>query len=159
MSDCSHFSVRFPYMEEAILEAKKALLTGDCPIGAIIVKDDTIIGRGHNQRELHNNVTLHAEMVALSQACASIGHWSLKDCDIYVSLEPCIMCAGAILQARMRSLYFGAFDEKAGAAGGIVDVFHLKGIPNQMQVYGGIMEDTCTAMLKDFFADLRQAKT
>lgn len=129
------------FMEEAIKEAKIAAALGECPVGAVVVKDGEIIGRGHNLCETENNPVQHAEIIAIEQACKVLGNWRLSDCDIYVTLEPCKMCEGAITNAQVRALYFGAYN--------------AKGITHKSQEYCGIMEDECSALLTDFFKKLR----
>ena len=142
-------------MQEALLEATLAQTAGDVPVGAIIVRDGEIIAKGHNEREQRNSPFGHAEMIALEKAAEAKGDWRLSDCDLYVTLEPCAMCAGAIIQSGIRRLYFGAWDPEAGACGGRVDLF--RDLPRvKTEVYSGIMEEECTRMLKDFFQGLRK---
>lgn len=144
-----------PYMAMALEQARYAMEKDEVPVGAVIVSGNQVIAVGHNLRETNRSATSHAEIVAIERACAAVGSWYLKDCDIYVTLEPCIMCAGAILNARIRSLYFGAFDPKAGACGSVTDVLNLKALNHRVTVYGGIMEDECAQILKDFFQKKR----
>lgn len=146
------------FMQQAIVCAELALSTVDIPVGAIIVQNGLVIGVGFNQREAEQQVTRHAEIVALEAACKTLGRWNLADCDLYVTLEPCAMCAGAIIQARIRRLYFGAFDPKAGAAGSCIDLFSEKWLNHRVEVYGGIEEEQCTKLLQDFFVELRSKK-
>lgn len=143
------------YMEKALAEAKKAFDRGEVPIGAVIVRSGRIIARGSNERELKQDATLHAEMTAIRKASRKNGSWRLNDCDMYVTLEPCTMCAGAIIQARIRSVYFGAWDPKAGAAGSVVNIFGEGRFNHKVEVYQGILEDRCSKLLKDFFMHLR----
>lgn len=143
------------YMQIAIEEALLALNEGEMPVGAVVVKNGTILGRGHNVRNCEHDPTLHAEIVAIRKACKLLGDWRLEDCDLYVSLEPCVMCSGAIINARMRNVYFGAYDTEYGAAGGRIDLFSKSYFGSKTVVYGGIMEKECTVLLKDFFAKLR----
>lgn len=139
------------FMNEALQEAQKAFDEGEIPVGAVIVKNGIIIARAHNMREDTNNPLAHAECLAIEQAAKVIGDWRLSDCELYVTLEPCIMCAGAIINSRIKRLYFGAYDKEAGAAGGKIDVFD-----RQHEVYGGIMENVCAQILVDFFRRQRK---
>lgn len=143
------------FMEAALSEARKALLLGEIPVGAVIVKDGGIIASGHNLRQTLRDATLHAEIVAIRNACKELSDWRLTDCDIYVSLEPCSMCAGAIINARMRRVYFGAYDVQYGGAGGRIDLFSPAYFGSQTEVYGGIMEKECTDFLNSFFDSIR----
>ena len=142
------------FMNEALRQAKKAFAIGETPIGAVIVKDGKIISRAYNKRETKKNALLHAEITAIDKACKKLGGWRLCGCDIYVTLEPCPMCAGAIVQARIDNVYFGAYDEKAGSFGSVCDVSHL--LPHKVNAVGGIMEDETKAVLKQFFEKLRK---
>ena len=144
------------FMAEALNEARAALDEGEVPIGAVIVKDGEIIARGHNQREKLRDATLHAEMVAIREACGNISDWRLDGCDIYVTLEPCAMCAGAIINSRMRRLFFGAYDAEYGASGGRIDLFSRAYFGAKTEVYGGIMEKECTDFINAFFASIRK---
>lgn len=142
------------FIIEAIQEAKNALAEGDIPIGAVVVRDNKIITRSHNRRNVENNAILHAEIIAIDQACRLLNSRVLSDCDIYVTLEPCPMCSGAIIQSGIRKLYFGAYDPKAGCAGSLTDLFTLP-FNSRPEVYGGIMEDECADLLTDFFKNKR----
>ncbi len=144
------------YMAQALKEAEKARRKGEAPVGAVVVRDGRIIARGHNERELRRDATLHAEMTAIRRACKKLGSWRLTDCDLYVTLEPCTMCAGAIIQARLRTLYIGTSDLKAGAAGSVIDVFRVKTFNHRVDVVWGLMQDECSAILTDFFRELRE---
>lgn len=144
------------FMAEAIKEAHIALDKGEVPIGAVIVKDGVIISRGHNLRQTKRDATLHAEVIAIREACKALGDWRLDDCDLYVTLEPCTMCSGAIINARMKSVYFGAYDIEYGGAGGKIDLFAPCYFGSKTKVYGGIMEKECTDFLNSFFASIRQ---
>lgn len=146
------------YMLLAIAEAKKAEKKGECPIGAVIVKNDEVISKAHNLRETKQCSILHAEIEALKKANKKLSSWRLEDCDLYVTLEPCPMCSGAIIQSRIKNLYFGSFDKKAGAAGSVCDLFSPGLFNHDVEVFGGIMKETCSEMLSDFFKDLRQKK-
>ncbi|MCD8049609.1 MAG: nucleoside deaminase [Clostridia bacterium] len=147
------------YMEAALEEARKALPLREIPVGAVIVQNDCIIARGHNLRQTHFDATLHAEIVAIREACSLLSDWRLSDCDLYVTLEPCAMCSGAILNARMRRVYFGAYDPTYGAAGGKIDLFSPAYLGGKTEVYGGIMEKECTDFLNGFFSSLRGKTT
>lgn len=144
------------YMREALAEAEKALCHGDIPVGAVVVQNDTIIGRGHNQREEKQSVLLHAEMVALQQACAYLGHWRLRDCTLYVTLEPCPMCAGAIIQAQIQTVVFGADDSKWGAGGSLFQLLQSPLLNYQAEVISGIYAAESKRLLQQFFAEKRK---
>lgn len=144
-----------PYMEQAIIEARKASDLGEVPVGAVIVYKGEIIARAHNLREKNNNALAHAEIIVIDEACRRLKSWRLDDCELYVTLEPCPMCAGAIINSRINSVYFGAFDLKGGACGSVVDLFIKGSFNHSPTVYGGIMEETCEEVLKDFFKKLR----
>ncbi len=146
------------FMKIALEEAEIAAKDGEMPVGAVIVKDGEVIATGHNLRNVSHDPTLHAEIVAIRKAAELLEDWRLSDCDLYVTLEPCVMCSGAIINSRMRSVYFGAYDAEYGAAGGRIDLFSKSYFGSTTKVYGGIMEDKCTTMLKDFFAALRENK-
>ncbi len=145
-------------MRLALNEAQKAIEEGEMPVGAVIVRDGKVIATGHNVRNVTHDPTLHAEIVAIRKACEKLGDWRLSDCDLYVTLEPCVMCSGAIINSRMRSVYFGAYDAEYGGAGGRIDLFSKSYFGSNTRVYGGIMEEECTSMLKSFFASLREGK-
>ena len=142
-------------MKAALKEAQKAYLLGEVPVGAVIVYKDRIIARGHNTRELRQSVLGHAEINAINKASKKIGSWRLEECDIYVTLEPCSMCSGAIIQSRIKNLYFGAFDSKTGACGSVLNLFSYT-FNHKVNVVGGVMEDECSRIIKDFFKELRQ---
>lgn len=147
------------FMKEAIKEAKKAYDLKECPIGCVIVYNGKIIARGHNKKLTRNNALLHAEMIAIEKASKKLNTWHLDGCDMYVTLEPCTMCAGAIIQSRIQNVYFGAFDPKGGSLVSCNNLFDKKyghnHIPNQK---GGISENECSALLKSFFKELRAEK-
>ena len=146
------------FMKEALKQAKKAAALGETPVGAVIVRDGKIIARGYNKRETKKNALMHAEISAINKACRKLGGWRLPGCDMYVTLEPCPMCAGAILNARIENVYFGAYDKKSGCAGSAVNLFD-KGLCNySLTARGGVMEHECAAVLKDFFKSLRNSK-
>lgn len=145
------------YMQLAIIEAKKAEKQDEVPIGAIVVAPDgQVVGKGYNRRELDQDATQHAEMIAIREACKNIGFWRLIDCSLFVTLEPCPMCAGAIINARIKDVYFGAMDPKAGAAGSVVDLFTVEKFNHHPQVIRGLYQDECSQMLTDFFRAIRK---
>ncbi len=146
------------FMKLALCEAEKAIEEGEMPVGAVIVRDGQVIATGHNVRNITHDPTLHAEIVAIRKACEKLCDWRLSDCDLYVTLEPCVMCSGAIINSRMRSVYFGAYDAEYGAAGGRIDLFSKSYFGSNTRIYAGIMEEECTTMLKNFFASLREGK-
>ena len=133
------------YMREAIKEAKKAELIDEVPIGCVIVKNDKIISRGHNVRETEQNPIGHAEIIAIRKASKKLNSWRLEDCDIYITLEPCIMCSGAIIQSRIKTIYYGASDPKGGALGSSIDVLSAKGINHHPGVEGGVLKEECSS--------------
>ena len=151
-------NVHEKFMQKALAEAKKAYEKGETPIGAVIVKDGKIIARGHNTRETKKNALCHAEIIAINKACRKLGGWRLFQCDMYVTLEPCLMCGGAIVQSRIKNLYFGAYDKKGGACGSLINIPRLDGITQRVEVSGGILEDECSEIIKSFFRDLRKNK-
>lgn len=146
------------FMKEAIKQAKKAAAIGETPIGAVIVRDGKIIARAYNKRETKKNALMHAEISAIDKACKRMGGWRLPGCDMYVTLEPCPMCAGAILNARIENLYFGAYDKKSGCAGGKINLMDMGLVNYTVNTQGGVLEDECTKIIKDFFKDLREQK-
>ena len=146
-------------MKKALSEAKKAYAKNETPIGAVIVKDGKIIARGHNLRETKKNALCHAEIIAINKACKKLGGWRLFDCDMYVTLEPCLMCSGAIVQARLKNLYFGAYDKKGGGVGSLIDIPKLDGVTQKVSTRGGILERECSQIMKDFFRELRKSKS
>lgn len=136
------------YMNIAISEAKKALENGEIPVGAVIVKDNIVIAKAHNTREENQNALEHAEVNAIKKACEYLNNWRLENCDMYVTMEPCPMCCGAILQSRIKNVYYGAYSKDNGCMGTVVNLPKL--LKNSsLTVYGGIMEDECTALLTD----------
>lgn len=140
-------------MERAIAIAKKSGM--DIPVGAVIVKDGVIISSACNQKEVQNDVTSHAEILAIRKAEQVLGNWRLDGCEIYITLEPCPMCAWAIIQSRIKSVYFGSFDINYGALGSKIDLRKL--LNSQLKVYGGIMEDECNNLLEDYFTKIRKS--
>jgi tRNA(adenine34) deaminase len=139
-------------MRLALEEARAALVSDDVPVGAVVL-DATgrVIGRGHNERELHHDPTAHAEIVAMRQAAAATGDWQLNECTLVVTLEPCVMCAGAIVAARVPVVVFGAWDEKAGASGSVYDVLRDRRLNHRVEVYAGTLEQECGTLLREFF--------
>ncbi|ADU28313.1 tRNA adenosine(34) deaminase TadA [Evansella cellulosilytica] len=146
------------FMEQALVEAEKAMEIGEVPIGAIIVRDNVIIARGHNLREQQQMVTNHAELIAIQKACEEVGSWRLEDCTLYVTLEPCPMCAGAIVQSRMKRVVYGAADPKAGCCGSLMNLLDEPRLNHQVYVTSGLYEEESSRLLKDFFKKLRQKK-
>ena len=145
------------FMKRAIELAKLSALEGEVPVGAVIVRDNEIVGEGRNRRESGKNALYHAELEAIYNACINLGGWRLWQCDLYVTLEPCPMCAGAIINARVKRVYFGAFDKKAGSFGSIAD-FNSIPYNHKPEIISGIMEEECSKLLTDFFTDLRKNK-
>jgi tRNA(adenine34) deaminase len=143
------------FMREALAEAQKAYQLDEVPIGAVVVKNGEVIGRGHNLRESKKDPTLHAEIIAIRQAAAVLGGWRLTDCDLYVTIEPCPMCAGAILQARIRRLIFGARDPKAGCAGSLYNLLEDTRFNHRTEVTEGILKDSCSLIIKEYFRQKR----
>ena len=145
------------FMLAAIEEAKKAYQINEVPIGAVVVKDDEIVGTGYNRRETDKNAIYHAEMMAIDNACKKLGGWRLWQCEIYVTLEPCPMCAGAIINSRLKRVVFGSYDYKAGSCGSVVNLFELP-YNHKPECIGGVLADDCSKMLSDFFKELRAKK-
>lgn len=144
------------FMKEALKQAKKGFDKGECPIGCVIVKDGKVIVRSHNQKLAKCNPLLHAEVVAIDKACRKTGDWRLNDCDMYVTLEPCTMCSGAIIQSRIRKVYFGAYEPKSGAVCSCNDIFNVEhGHNHKVEFEGGILEEECSLLMKAFFKNLR----
>lgn len=145
------------FMRAAIAQAKLAAKKGEVPVGAVIVRDGEIIARAYNTREKDKNALCHAELKAIRKACKRLGGWRLTRCELYVTLEPCPMCAGAIINSRIVSVYYGASDQKAGAFGTLFDM-NTMGLNHIPEIHGGVMEQACAKLLSDFFADLRKRK-
>ena len=146
---------REDYMREALALAREAAAAGEVPVGCVIVRQGAIVGRGRNRREERQAVSSHAEMEAMAQANTVLGTWRLDDCELYVTLEPCPMCAGAILNARIPRVYYGARDETFGACGGVLNLF-MEDFPHRPALVGGILAEDCRAVLAEFFASLRK---
>lgn len=143
------------FMKMAINEAMKAAAEDEVPVGAVIVKDGKVIAKGHNTRQKTQNAVNHAEVVAIQKACKKLGSWRLDGCDLYVTLEPCPMCAGAVINSRMRAVFFGAADPKAGCAGTLCNLPADERFNHRAQVCGGIMSDECAKLLSEFFKKKR----
>ena len=146
------------YMKEAIKQAKKAYALDEVPIGCVIVQDNKIIARGYNRRNTDKNALAHAEISAIKKASKKTGDWRLEDCTMYVTLEPCQMCAGAIVQSRMKKVVIGAMNPKAGCAGSIINILQMKQFNHQAERENGILEKECADMLSTFFKELREKK-
>lgn len=144
-------------MRQALLLAREAAAEGEVPVGAVVVRDGTVIARGRNRRETGKNALCHAELEAIGGACRALGGWRLWQCELFVTLEPCPMCAGAVINARIPRVVFGARDPKAGSCGSVVDLF---GLPynHRPEVRGGVLERECAQLLTDFFQDLRRSR-
>jgi tRNA(adenine34) deaminase len=143
------------YMREALKEARKAMRIGEVPIGCVIVYQDKIIGRGYNKRNKNKTTLAHAELIAINKASKSIGDWRLEDCVMYVTLEPCQMCSGAIVQARIKKVVIGTMNPKAGCAGSILNILQMEEFNHQVELETGILEAECTDILQTFFKELR----
>lgn len=143
------------YMRYALREAERALETGEVPVGCVIVHDGELIGKAHNQRETLQDPTAHAEVLAITQAAAHLGSWRLENTRMYVTLEPCAMCAGAIILARIPEIYFGAYDPKAGVCGSLMNLLEDRRFNHRPAVFPGVLGDECGAMLTDFFRVIR----
>jgi tRNA(adenine34) deaminase len=143
------------WMQAALEEAKSAPAHGDVPVGAVVVHHETIIGRGHNRREIDLDPTAHAEIIAMREAARALGTWRLDEVTLYCTLEPCMMCAGAMVQARLKRLVYAAHDEKAGASGSIVNLLDYPRSPHQVVVHSGVLSDEAAAEMHKFFSRLR----
>jgi len=147
------------YMELALKEAKKAYLMDEVPIGAVIVKDNKVIARAHNLKEKNNLCTSHAELLVIQKASKKIGNWNLKGCELYVTLEPCMMCIGTIINSRIDTLYFGTSDPKGGSVESLINIKNIRGIqPYPKEIYKDILHDECSGILKEFFREKRKKK-
>lgn len=149
-------NIQEKYMKEALKQAKKALALGEVPIGCVIVHEGKIIGRGYNRRNTDKNTLAHAEITAINKASKAIGDWRLEECTLYVTLEPCQMCAGAIVQARVPEVVMGCMNPKAGCGGSILNILEMPEFNHQVNVTRGVMEQECSDILKVFFTDLRK---
>lgn len=142
-------------MREALLEARRAWAEGEVPVGAVVVKDGVVIGRGYNQPIGRHDPSAHAEIVAMRAAAAALGNYRLPGCELYVTLEPCVMCSGAMMHARLARVIYGASDPKTGACGSVVNVFENEQLNHHAAVEGGLLAEDCGQVLKDFFAERR----
>jgi len=145
------------YMKEAIKEAKKAYMKDEIPVGAVIVKDNKIISRGYNLKEEKKNTIKHAEIIAIEKASKKLCSWRLVDCEMYITLEPCAMCAGAIINSRIKKIYIGTMDLKTGACGSVLNLFEYP-FNHKVEVESGVLQPECEKIIKDFFKELRQRK-
>lgn len=145
-------------MREALKQAKRASALGEMPVGAVIVRDGEIISRAYNRRETKKNALYHAEITAIDRACKKLGGWRLPRCEMYVTLEPCPMCAGAILNSRIEHIYYGASDEKSGCCGSKINLLDMNLCNYTVTVTGGILENECRDIIKKFFRNLREGK-
>ena len=146
------------YMREAIRQAKKAYAIGEVPIGCVIVYEDKIIGRGYNRRTIDKNTLAHAELIAMKKACKAMGDWRLEGCTMYVTLEPCQMCSGAIVQSRMDKVVVGCMNPKAGWAGSILNLLQMEEFNHQVELDIGVLGEECSLMMKEFFKELREKR-
>lgn len=144
------------YMREAIKQARKAAKIDEVPIGCVIVYDDKIIARGYNRRNTDKSTLAHAEIIAIRKAAKVIGDWRLEDCTMYITLEPCPMCAGAIVQARIPRVVVGAMNPKAGCAGSVINLLQMDGFNHKAELTSGVLVDECRTMLQDFFKEMRK---
>lgn len=144
------------YMKAALAQAKKADAIDEAPIGCVIVREGKIIARSYNRRNTDKNTLAHAELSAIRKACRKTGDWRLEDCTIYVTLEPCQMCAGAIVQSRMQRVVIGAMNPKAGCAGSVLNLLQMKEFNHQVEIVRGVLEEECSQMLSEFFRRLRK---
>ena len=146
------------YMKEAIRQAKKAYALDEVPIGCVIVQDGKIIARGYNRRNTDKNTLAHAELTAIRKASRKTGDWRLEDCTMYVTLEPCQMCAGAMVQARLQRAVIGSMNPKAGCGGSVLNILQMAEFNHQVDVERGVLEEECSGILTEFFSDLRERK-
>ena len=146
------------YMKEAIRQAKKAYAIGEVPIGCVIVRDGKIISRGYNRRTIDKNTLAHAELAAIKKASKKLDDWRLEGCTMYVTLEPCQMCAGALVQSRIDRVVVGCMNPKAGCAGSILNLLQIPEFNHQVELETGVLEEECSQMMKDFFRELRETK-
>ncbi len=144
------------YMKETIKQAKKAYAIGEVPIGCVIVCEDMSIGRGYNRRITDKNTLSHAELNAIKKASKKLNDWRLDNCEMFITLEPCQMCSGAIVQSRIKKVYIGSMNPKAGCAGSILNLLQVPQFNHQVEIETGILEETCSQMLKQFFRELRE---
>ncbi len=147
--------IKEQYMKEALRQAKKAAAIGEVPIGCVIVCDGKIVGRGYNKRNTNKTTLAHAELIAIDKASRKLGDWRLEGCDMYVTLEPCQMCSGAIVQSRLDRVIIGAMNPKAGCAGSILNILQMQEFNHQVEIVRGMMEEECSEVLQEFFRNLR----
>ncbi len=143
------------FMREAIKQARKAYALGESPIGCVVVRGDRVIARGYNRRTADHNTLAHAEVIAIRKACRKEGDWRLEGCRMYVTLEPCPMCAGALLQCRMDEVIIGCMSPKSGCAGSVINLLEMDGFNHKVKVTKGVLEDVCQTLMRDFFRELR----
>lgn len=146
------------YMKEALKQAEKAKDIDEVPIGCVIVYEDKIVARGYNKRNTKNSTLAHAELIAIDKASKKMGDWRLENCTMYVTLEPCQMCAGAIVQSRMEKVVIGVMNPKAGCAGSVLNLLQVEEFNHQVEIVTGVLEKECGDIIKDFFKDLRRKK-
>lgn len=146
------------YMKEALKQAKKAYVMEEVPIGCVIVHEDKIIARAYNKRNTKKSTLAHAELIAIQRACKKLGDWRLEECTMYITLEPCQMCAGAIVQARIPRVVIGTHNKKAGCAGSILNLLQMKEFNHQVELISGVLETECSEMMKQFFREMRNKK-
>ena len=146
------------FMRDALRQAEKALKAEEVPVGAVVVRGGRVIAHAYNQVELLKDATAHAEMLAITQAEAAVGDWRLSDCDLYVTKEPCPMCAGALLHVRMRRVIFGCADERGGAAGGLLNLLQMPPLNHRCEITGGVLQQECASLLRSFFRARRQRR-
>ena len=158
VSDVCQEASDIRYMKEAVRQAKKAYALGETPIGCVIVHEGKIIGRGYNRRNTDKSPLAHAEISAIKKAAKKLGDWRIEECTLYVTLEPCQMCAGAIVQARIPRVVIGCMNPKAGCAGSIVNLLQMERFNHQADVKRGVLEEECSLMMKTFFKELRERK-
>ena len=144
------------FMRQAITQAKKALKNGDVPIGCVIVREGKVIARGYNRRNMDRQSLAHAELMAIKKASKIVGDWRLEDCKMYVTLEPCQMCAGAIVQARMPEVIMGCMNPKAGCAGSVINLLDMEGFNHRVKITKGVLQEECSTMLTEFFKKMRE---
>lgn len=146
------------YMKEALKQAKKAYAIEEVPIGCVIVHEDKIIARAYNKRNTKKSTLAHAELLAIQKACKKLGDWRLEECTMYITLEPCQMCAGAIVQARIPRVVIGTHNKKAGCAGSILNLLQMKEFNHQVELASGVLEEECSEIMKQFFREMRKKK-
>ena len=146
------------YMKEALKQAKKAYAIDEVPVGCVIVHEDKIIARAYNKRNTKKNTLAHAELLAIEKACKKLGDWRLEECTMYITLEPCQMCAGAIVQARIPRVVIGTHNRKAGCAGSILNLLQMKEFNHQVELTSGVLEAECSGIMKQFFREMRKRK-